>query len=94
MRQRRFYTDLQLVARATTDLETQRYLDLADQIARDPAIRALRLRLYATRNRASTVAIRARAAVGPPPIPARRQCYRPRRCADSSNYDGEASDAR
>jgi hypothetical protein len=47
MPQCRFYTEPQLVARATTDSDP--YLDLAAEIDRDPAIRRLRLQLEAQR---------------------------------------------
>jgi hypothetical protein len=63
----------------------------AADIDADPRVRAIRLALYAHRNRASLATIRA---VGPPPLPPPRrcQCRLPHR-ADSSNNE-EASDAR
>jgi hypothetical protein len=67
-----------LVQNATADPFTA----LAAAISADPHVRAIRLALYARRNRACLVTIRARAH-SPPPAP---RCHRPQAYrADSSN---------
>jgi hypothetical protein len=66
----------------------------AAEMDRDPRIRRYRLAVYIS-NRASNRAKAAKAlqeaSRRPPPVPPRRQCYRPHR-ADSSN--GDDADAR
>jgi hypothetical protein len=86
MPRHRFYNEPQLVARATTDPVGQRCLDHAAEIARDPAIRALRLRLFAARNRTRAATIRARA-IRPPPPPPSRRCYQAHRASDTGGDD-------
>jgi hypothetical protein len=80
------YTDLYNTANpADADL----FEAEASRIARDPAVRTLRLWLYARRNRAKATRKPA-PTYRPPPPPRRSQC---RRRVASSN-DGEANDAR
>jgi hypothetical protein len=81
------YTDLCNIANiADADL----FEAEASRIARDPAVRTLRLWLYARRNRAKATRKLPPILYRPPP-PRRSQC-RPRRAASSN--DGEATDAR
>jgi hypothetical protein len=84
MRSQNLYCKLVQKATAADPFEA-----LAAEIDRDPAVRAIRLLLYASRNRASTVAIRA---VRPPPLPPPRrcQCRPPHRASKNAGGDDDA----
>jgi hypothetical protein len=74
----------------TANLADDEFEAEASRIARDPAVRTLRLWLYARRNRAK--ATRKLPPILYRPSPPRRSQCRPRRAASSN--DGEATDAR
>ena len=63
---------------------TDSFTALADEIERDPAIKALRLRLRASRNLATRTAKAAHRPTLAPPLPPRRRCYRTHRATASA----------